>query len=109
MRNRLQGNEECVFVKVPNLVLTRDEMIRVINNYQGWEMGLCHAFSTVLGSKAYDILPKFLKAIGGRSSHDFFWHSDTWDEDLPARELMLAFMLTWVEDLEAQNEHAVHE
>ena len=84
--------------------LTRNQVIRAVNyaaDPQRSEMlGMCCWFDVsnkvAKWRSFYNIIPTFLLSIGGRANSEYFWTRD--EEGREQRLLMLAFMLTWMED-----------
>jgi hypothetical protein len=95
-------------MKIP---YTTDEVIKAINHYTRYatSIGLCRAFNVSASDKnTYQLTPKFLTALGGRSNFEWFWippyfyyRDSTGKEGRKAineRKTMLAFMWVWSQD-----------
>ena len=89
------------------MIVTRDEILDAVKQmYKQDVVGLCEAFCAGIpwwqSDQAERIsldLCKFLRATGGRGTHySYFWTLNK--EAHNQRLLFLAFMLTWLEDIE---------
>lgn len=88
---------------------TEDQVIKAINRFKQQNRGLCFAFNDNDWSNesSYELIPRFLRALGGRSRDGWFWsppprfYEETPEKaakGLEQRAMMLAFMLVWSND-----------
>jgi hypothetical protein len=90
-------------------LLTHDQVVEAIDKQMRFSCGLCSAFVHVLNPSmgfgpprrwqpidSYVEIPRYLRALGGRAHHAMFWRGDKQQAE---RRMMLAFMLTWVDEL----------
>lgn len=114
-RNTLEGNEMPIatYAKpsppLKGVGFIRDDIVDVcdmrmelLETGEDEVFGLCNTFDRVLHNRgsygAYEMLPKALKIVGGRTGDDYGYFWPRTRKGNAQRLMFLAFMLTWWDD-----------
>lgn len=92
-------------IPLPRFPATRDQLIDVMERIEylfsnlGANVGLCFVFQEIVRSldlDMYEVIPIFLREMGGRHRNMYFWSRTK--RGFAQRALFLAFVLTLLDD-----------